>query len=123
MKMGMSVALLTLPLAPVRGVVWVAEQLLEEADRELYDEDMIQRDLLALELDYDDGNIDEQDRRVQEEALLERLEVSHARRDDTDGGSTGCLSNDRAPSVATALVRLASQDARSSSASAGSFPS
>jgi hypothetical protein len=35
--MGMLTALVTLPLAPVRGVAWVAEQLLDEAESELYD--------------------------------------------------------------------------------------
>jgi Gas vesicle protein G len=82
MNMGVFIGLLTLPLAPVRGIAWIAEQLLEEAERDLYDEDSIQRELLALELDYDDGRIDEQERRDQEEALLERLAVSHAHRDD-----------------------------------------
>jgi hypothetical protein len=77
--MGLFIGLLTLPLVPVRGVAWVAEQLLEEADRQLYDEDNIQRDLLALELDYDDGRIDEQERREREDALLEQLAVSQAR--------------------------------------------
>jgi hypothetical protein len=77
--MGAFIGLLTLPLAPVRGVAWLAEQLLEEAEQELYDEDSIERDLLELELDYDEGRIDEQERRVREEALLERLAVSRAR--------------------------------------------
>ena len=32
--MGLITGLLTLPLAPVRGVAWVAEQVAEEAERE-----------------------------------------------------------------------------------------
>jgi hypothetical protein len=82
--MGMFTALVTLPLAPVRGVRWVAEQLLDEAESELYDEDNIQRGLLELELDYDDGRIDEQERREREETLLERLAVSQTRSTDPD---------------------------------------
>ncbi|MGO4759259.1 gas vesicle protein GvpG, partial [Streptomyces sp. 2MCAF27] len=35
--MGLITGLLTLPLAPVRGVAWIAEQLRQEALRELYD--------------------------------------------------------------------------------------
>ena len=35
--MGLLTGLLTLPLAPVRGTVWIAERLLEEAERELSD--------------------------------------------------------------------------------------
>jgi hypothetical protein len=63
----------------VRGVVWVTEQIAEEIDRELYDESNIRRELLALELDYEDGKIDDQEREAQEEALFERLAVSQAR--------------------------------------------
>jgi len=34
---GLISGLLTLPLAPVKGAAWVAEQVADEADRELYD--------------------------------------------------------------------------------------
>ncbi len=78
--MGLFTALATLPLAPVRGVAWVAEQVAEEADRQLYDEGSIRREMLQLELDYEDGKIDLQERERQEEELLERLAVSQARR-------------------------------------------
>lgn len=77
--MGLLTGLLTLPLAPVRGVSWVAEQLLEEAERELYDENNIRAQLLALELAYEDGEIDETERRAREEELFERLQISRAR--------------------------------------------
>ena len=76
--MGLFTGLVTLPLAPVRGVVWVAEQMMEEMERELYDEDSIRRELLQLELDFDDGLIDEDERRATEEALLERMAISQA---------------------------------------------
>jgi len=77
--MGLLTGLVTLPLAPVRGVVWVVEQVASEADRQLYDEREIRRQLLALELEHEDGQIDEHERRQREEELLERLEVSQAR--------------------------------------------
>jgi hypothetical protein len=77
--MGLFTGLLTLPLAPVRGVAWVAEQVADEVDRQLYDEANIRRELLALELDYEDGKIDDQEREAQEEALFERLAASQAR--------------------------------------------
>ena len=83
--MGLFTGLLTLPLAPVRGVTWVAEQLLEESERRLYDENAIRGELLELELAADDGLIDEQERSEQEEELLRRLAVSQARRSQTAG--------------------------------------
>ena len=36
--MGLISGLLTLPLAPVRGTVWIGEQVLEQAERERNDE-------------------------------------------------------------------------------------
>ena len=76
--MGFFTGLVTLPLAPVRGVVWIAEQVMEEMDRELYDEDNIRREMLQLELDFEDGLIDDDERQVREEALFERLAISQA---------------------------------------------
>ena len=76
--MGLFTGLITLPLAPVRGVAWIAEQVMEELERELYDEDSIRREMLQLELDFDDGLIDEEERQAREEVLLERLAMSQA---------------------------------------------
>ena len=39
--MGLITGLLTLPLAPVRGVAWIGEQVALEAERELNDETRI----------------------------------------------------------------------------------
>jgi Gas vesicle protein G len=83
--MGLFTGLLTLPLAPVRGVVWIAEQVMEEMERELYDEDSIRRELVQLELDFDDGLIDEEERQVREDALLERMAIGAYSSEDIDG--------------------------------------
>lgn len=80
--MGFFTGLLTLPLAPVRGVTWVAEQVTEEAERQLYDEDRIRAELLQLELDAEDGAIDEEEQREREEELFDRLAVAQMRRAD-----------------------------------------
>ena len=77
--MGFLTGLLTLPLAPVRGVAWVTEQLIEEAERQLYDENAIRRELLELELAFEEGRIDELERRDREEELMERLTNSRER--------------------------------------------
>jgi hypothetical protein len=84
--MGLFVGLLTLPLAPVRGVVWIAEQVMEEMERELQDEDSIRREIVQLELDFEDGLIDEEERQVREDALIERLAASQTDpTEETDG--------------------------------------
>ena len=77
--MGLFTGLITLPLAPVRGVVWIAERVAEEVDRELYDEGNIRRQLLQLELDHDDGKLSDEERSAEEEVLLQRLAVSQMR--------------------------------------------
>ncbi len=76
--MGLFTGLLTLPLAPVRGVMWVAEQVTEEANNQLYDEDRIRGELLQLELDAEEGKLGEEEQRRMEEDLFERLAVAQA---------------------------------------------
>jgi len=83
--MGIFTGLLTLPLAPVRGVAWIAEQVMEEIERELYDEESIRRELVQLELEFEDGLIDEEERQVREDALLERMAISASSSEETDG--------------------------------------
>jgi hypothetical protein len=83
--MGLFTGLLTLPLAPVRGVVWIAEQVMEEMERELYDEDSIRRELVQLELDFEDGLIDEEERQMREDALMERLAIGAYTPEEDDG--------------------------------------
>ncbi|HET9102018.1 MAG TPA: gas vesicle protein GvpG [Solirubrobacteraceae bacterium] len=78
--MGLFTALLTLPLAPVRGVVWVTEQVMEETERRFYDEQAIRAELLELEFAAEDGAMSPEELRDRQDALLERLSVSHARR-------------------------------------------
>lgn len=79
--MGLITGLLTLPLAPVRGVAWVAEKVAEQAELELYDENRILRELTELEAARDRGEVDEQrfDQAVDE--LLERLQVGRQLRE------------------------------------------
>jgi len=81
--MGLFSFLVTLPVAPVRGVVWVAEQVAEEAERELYDESAIRRELLQLELDHEDGLVGREERAAREEELVTRL-LATARRASLD---------------------------------------
>jgi hypothetical protein len=72
--MGLISGLLTLPLAPVRGVAWIGEQVALEAERETGDETRVRRELAQLELELELGRIGEQEFEEREDALLERLE-------------------------------------------------
>jgi hypothetical protein len=71
--MGLFTGLLTLPLAPVRGTVWVAERLLEEVERELDDPRNIEAQLLEAEERFERGEISQEEYELLEDALMRRL--------------------------------------------------
>ncbi|MFD5028966.1 gas vesicle protein GvpG [Streptomyces sp. NPDC058220] len=71
--MGLISGILTLPLAPVRGVAWVAEQLLDAADREVHDPAVIRAQLALLNEEFEEGNLSLEAFEKEEERLLDRL--------------------------------------------------
>jgi len=71
--MGLLTGLLTLPLAPVRGTIWIAERLLEEAERELNDPAAIEQQLLIAEERYEREEISAEEFEQIEDELLRRL--------------------------------------------------
>lgn len=72
--MGLFTELLLLPLAPVRGVTWVAERLIDAADHELHDPAVIRARLAALNQQLEDGLIGTQEFEEEEDLLLDLLE-------------------------------------------------
>ena len=74
--MGLITGLLTLPLAPVRGVAWVSEKVAEEAEREMYDEGRIVQQLMELELALERKELGQEQFDKAVDVLLERLEIS-----------------------------------------------
>lgn len=71
--MGLISGLLTLPLAPVRGTVWLAERIQEQAEDELYDESAIRTGLAELEQARESGELSDEEIDAAENELLERL--------------------------------------------------
>jgi hypothetical protein len=78
--MGLITGLLTLPLAPVRGVAWIGEQVAEQAAQELDAEARIRRELGRLEMEHELGNLNAEEFEAREDALLEELQQVHAAR-------------------------------------------
>jgi hypothetical protein len=72
--MGLLTGLLTLPLAPVRGTIWIAEQLAAEAERELASESSVRRQLAEAERRFELGELTVEEYEAVEDDLLERLE-------------------------------------------------
>ncbi len=72
--MGALGSLLAFPLTgPLRGLLWLAEHLHEQAQRELCDPERIRRQLTELELQLDLGQISEEEYEAAETALLDQL--------------------------------------------------
>jgi hypothetical protein len=71
--MGLITGLLKLPLAPVTGTVWIAEQIQTAAEAEYYDEGAIQARLREIDAARAAGTIDDAEADAAEDALLERL--------------------------------------------------
>ncbi|MER5901099.1 gas vesicle protein GvpG [Streptomyces mirabilis] len=78
--MGLLTQLVTLPLAPVRGVVWVVERVREEAENQYYDPAPVHHELAELERLLVAGDIDEETFDQREDELLDRLEEIRAYR-------------------------------------------
>ncbi len=81
LTMGLFTGVLTLPLAPVRGLVWVAEQVQDEAESQLYDEDRIRAGTVAA--------------RARQRGRTDR------RRGTRRSARTNCSSGSRSPECAT----------------------
>ncbi|MET7550058.1 MULTISPECIES: gas vesicle protein GvpG [unclassified Streptomyces] len=82
--MGLFTQLATLPLAPVRGVAWVMERVVETAENEYYDPAPVERELAELEKALLAGEIDDETFDRREDELLDRLDEIRAHVQGTD---------------------------------------
>jgi hypothetical protein len=71
--MGLITGLLTLPLAPVRGTIAIAEQIRQQAIREFYDPERIRRQLDEIDQLRSSGAIDDEEADAWENELIARL--------------------------------------------------
>jgi hypothetical protein len=70
---GLLTGLLLLPLAPIRGTIWLAERLLDEAERELADPALIEQWLVEAEEAHERGEISQEELDAIEVELLSHL--------------------------------------------------
>jgi chorismate mutase len=77
---GLISGLVTLPLAPLRGVVAVAEQVRRQAEEEYFDPVRIREQLTDLQRRRDDGDLNPDEATALEDELVERL-VQRERRE------------------------------------------
>lgn len=83
--MGLFSGILGLPLAPLRGTVWVAEQVRQQAEDEFYDPARIRAQLEDVELARRAGELDDDQATEIEDELVERLLVGRARPGSQEG--------------------------------------
>ena len=74
--MGLITGLMTLPLAPVRGTMWIAEQVQLEAERLTDEPAQVRAELARLEAAFDRGELGGEEFERREDELLERLGAS-----------------------------------------------
>ena len=74
--MGFLTGILLLPLAPLRGTIWLAERLADVAEREADSEATFRRLLVEAEIAFESGELSEAEYEQVEDELLERLELA-----------------------------------------------
>lgn len=62
--------------APLSGVSWIGNQILDRANAELDDKENLSKLLLALQLAFDMGDISEEEFEAQEEELLLAIQAA-----------------------------------------------
>ncbi|GAA1956492.1 gas vesicle protein GvpG [Nocardioides panacihumi] len=74
--MGLLTGILTLPLAPLRGTVAIAEQIRQQAEEAYYDPAAIRRELEQVDQLRTDGEISEDEATAWEDQLIERMMIA-----------------------------------------------
>ena len=77
--MGLITGILGLPLAPLRGTVAVAEQILRQAEEDFYDPARIRAQLEEVARQRASGALSEEEADAWEDELVERLMVGRNR--------------------------------------------
>lgn len=77
--MGILTGLITLPLAPVRGVGWVARQVADVGEQEYFDPARIRSELSDLSRALDDGVLTPEEFDAREDELLDLLDEAELR--------------------------------------------
>ncbi|HUY03827.1 MAG TPA: gas vesicle protein GvpG [Rhodocyclaceae bacterium] len=78
--MGLLTNVLLAPvIGPLKGMLWLAGVINDQAERTLYDEDGLRVALMELEQRFETGEIGEEAFEAEEHVLLERLKIARDR--------------------------------------------
>jgi len=76
---GLITGLLALPIAPLRGVVAVAEQIQKQAEQEFYDPVRIREQLAGVQRRREAGELSDEEATAREDELVDRLIAANQR--------------------------------------------
>ncbi|MGK8525406.1 gas vesicle protein GvpG [Nocardia asteroides] len=71
--MGLLSTILTLPLAPVRGVIWLGEVIQDQVEQRMHDPAVMRRELEEIDRAAAAGDISEEERKQAQQAVLDRM--------------------------------------------------
>ncbi|MEV6324483.1 gas vesicle protein GvpG [Nocardia sp. NPDC051787] len=71
--MGLLTSIFTLPIAPVRGVIWLSEVIQDQVEQKLRDPAAIRRRIEAIDEAAAAGHLSEEEREQAQQAVLDPL--------------------------------------------------
>ncbi|WP_174185234.1 gas vesicle protein GvpG [Nocardia barduliensis] len=71
--MGLLSTILTLPVAPVRGVIWLGELIQDQVEQKMHDPATMRRELEEIEAAAAAGQLSEEERKQAQQAVLDRM--------------------------------------------------
>jgi hypothetical protein len=71
--MGLLSTILSLPVAPVRGVIWLGEVIQDQVDQKMHDPATMRRELEEIDAAAAAGQLSEEERRQAQQAVLDRM--------------------------------------------------
>ncbi|WP_433709184.1 gas vesicle protein GvpG [Nocardia sp. CA-084685] len=71
--MGLVSAILSLPLAPMRGVIWLGELIQDQVEQQLQSPAAVRHELEEIDAAAADGGLSEDERKQAQQAVIDRL--------------------------------------------------
>ncbi|WP_040781632.1 gas vesicle protein GvpG [Nocardia pneumoniae] len=71
--MGLLSSILTLPIAPVRGVIWLAEVIQDQVEQQMRDPATMRRELEEIDKAAAAGHLSEEERKQAQQAVIDRM--------------------------------------------------
>lgn len=71
--MGLISAILTLPLAPVKGVLWLGEVIQDQVEQKMHDPATIRKELEEIDEAAAAGHLSEDEKEEAQQAVLDRM--------------------------------------------------